>query len=60
MAGAWHTRMTLGKLLWLDGVAGLDGVVFSGAGCYAFGLSILPTLRRLSLGLLFSFISIPS
>ena len=30
-AGVWHTLIILGKLLWLDGVAGHDGVVFSGA-----------------------------
>jgi hypothetical protein len=30
--------MTLGELLWLDGVAGRDGVVFSGAGAGAGSL----------------------
>ena len=31
-AGVWHTQMTLGKLLQLEGDAGREGVVFSGAG----------------------------
>ena len=31
MAGVWHTWITLGELLRLDGIAGHEGVVFSGA-----------------------------
>ena len=38
-AGAWHTLITLGELLRLDGVAGLNGVVFSGAGAGSLGAS---------------------
>ena len=40
-AGAWRTLMTLGELLRLDGVAGRDGVVFSGAGFGSLGASCL-------------------
>ena len=40
-AGAWRTLMTLGELLRLDGVAGRDGVVFSGAGFVSLGASCL-------------------
>ena len=40
-AGACHTQMTLGELLRLDGVAGRDGVVFSGAGFCSLGASCL-------------------
>ena len=40
-AGAWRTRMTLGELLQLDGVAGREGVVFSGAGFASLGVSCL-------------------
>ena len=40
-AGAWRTRMTLGELLWLDGDAGRDGVVFPGAGAGSLGASCL-------------------
>ena len=42
-AGAWRTRMTLGELLRLDGDAGRDGVVFSGAGAGSLGASCLAT-----------------
>ena len=42
-AGAWRTRMTLGELLRLDGDAGQDGVVFSGAGAGSLGASCLAT-----------------
>ena len=38
-AGAWHTQITLGELLRLDGVAGREGVVFSGAGAGSHGAS---------------------
>ena len=38
-AGAWHTQMTLGELLRLDGVAGREGVVFSGGGAASLGAS---------------------
>ena len=38
-AGAWHTRMTLGELLRLDGDAGREGVVFSGGGASSLGAS---------------------
>ena len=38
-AGAWHTRMTLGELLRLDGEAGRDGVVLSGGGADSLGAS---------------------
>ena len=31
-AGVWRTLIMLGELLQVDGVAGRDGVVFSGAG----------------------------
>ena len=40
-AGAWRTLMTLGELLRLDGVAGHEGVVFSGAGFGSLGASCL-------------------
>ena len=40
-AGAWRTRMTLGELLRLEGVAGHEGVVFSGAGFASLGASCL-------------------
>ena len=40
-AGAWRTLMTLGELLRLDGVAGREGVVFSGAGFGSLGASCL-------------------
>ena len=42
-AGAWHTRMILGELLQLDGEAGQEGVVFSGAGAGSLGASCLAT-----------------
>ena len=42
-AGAWRTRMTLGELLRLNGDAGQDGVVFSGAGAGSLGASCLAT-----------------
>ena len=42
-AGAWRTRMTLGELLRLDGDAGQDGVVFSGAGAGSLGASCRAT-----------------
>ena len=32
VAGVWHTQITLGLLLHLDGVLGCDGVVLSGMG----------------------------
>ena len=47
-AGACHTQMTLGELLRLDGDAGRDGVVFSGAG--SLGASCLATYRSTSPG----------
>ena len=40
-AGAWRTRITLGELLRLDGDAGRDGEVFSGAGTGSLGASCL-------------------
>ena len=49
-AGAWHTRMTLGELLRLDGDVGRDGVVFSGAGAGSLGASCLATYRSTSAG----------
>ena len=49
-AGAWRTRMTLGELLQLDGEAGQDGVVFSGAGADSVGASCLATYRSTSMG----------
>ena len=42
-AGAWHTQMTLGELLRLDGVVGREGVVFSGASAGSLGASCLAT-----------------
>lgn len=36
-AGVWRTLITLGELLWLNGVAGHEGVVFSGAGAGSLG-----------------------
>ena len=49
-AGAWRTLMTLGELLRLDGDAGRDGVVFSGAGAGSLGASCLATYRSTSPG----------
>ena len=49
-AGVWHTRMMLGELLWLDGVAGREGVVFSGAGAGSLGASCLATYQSTSTG----------
>ena len=49
-AGVWCTRMTLGELLRLDGVAGHEGVVFSGAGTGSLGASCLATYRSTSAG----------
>ena len=43
MAGAWRTQMMLGKLLQLDGVAGCEGIVFSGAGAGSLRASCLAT-----------------
>ena len=50
IAGAWHTQMTLGELLQLDGVAGREGVVFSGAGTGSLGASCLATYQSTSAG----------
>ena len=50
IAGAWHTQMTLGELLRLDGVAGREGVVFSGAGTGSLGASCLATYQSTSAG----------
>ena len=47
-AGAWHTLMMLGELLRLDGVAGREGVVFSGAGSGSLGASCLAMYRSKS------------
>ena len=49
-AGAWHTLMTLGELLRLNGDAGRDGVVFLGAGFCSLGASCLATYRSTSMG----------
>ena len=40
-AGAWCTWMMLGELLWLDGDAGQEGVVFSGTGAGSLGANCL-------------------
>ena len=39
VAGVWRTLITLGELLQLDGVAGREGVVFSGGGAGSLGAS---------------------
>ena len=41
--------MTLGELLRLDGVAGREGVVFSGAGVGSLGASCLVTYQSTSM-----------
>ena len=53
-AGVCRTRMTLGELLWLDGVAGREGVVFSGAGFDSLGASCLAMYRSKSAGVILS------
>ena len=53
-AGAWRTRMTLGELLRLDGVAGREGVVFSGGGAASLGASCQAIYRSRSAGLISS------
>ena len=49
-AGAWRTWMMLGELLQLNGDAGREGVVFSGAGAGSLGASCLATYRSTSVG----------
>ena len=49
-AGVWRTRMTLGELLWFDGVAGREGVVFSGSGATSLGASCCAIYRSRSVG----------
>ena len=49
-AGVWRTQMTLGKLLWLNGDAGREGVVFSGAGAGSLGASCLATYQSMLAG----------
>ena len=49
-AGVWRTLMTLGELLRLDGDAGQDGVVFSGADAGSLGASCLATYWSTSAG----------
>ena len=49
-AGVWRTQMTLGELLRLDGVAGQEGVVFSGTGAGSLGASCLATYQSTSMG----------
>ena len=51
-AGAWRTRMMLGELLRLDGVAGREGVVFSGAGAGSLGANCLVIYRSKSVGVI--------
>ena len=53
-AGAWHTRMTLGELLWLDGDVGHEGVVFSGAGAGSLGANCWVMYRSTSVGKMLS------
>ena len=52
--GAWRTWMTLGELLRLDGVAGREGVVFSGGGAASLGASCQAIYRSRSAGLISS------
>ena len=54
MAGVWRTQIMLGKLLWLDGVAGCEGVVFSGAGAGSLGANCLAIYRSRSAGVISS------
>ena len=49
-AGVWCTRMTLGELLRLNGEAGREGVVFSGAGAGSLGANCLATYQSTSVG----------
>ena len=49
-AGVWHTLITLGELLRVDGVAGRDGVVFSGTGVGSLGSSCHAMYRSRSAG----------
>ena len=49
-AGVWRTLMMLGELLQLDGVAGQEGVVFSGGGAGSLGTSCLATYQSTSMG----------
>ena len=53
-AGVWRTHIMLGELLRLDGVAGCEGVVFSGAGAGSLGASCLAIYRSRSAGVISS------
>ena len=53
-AGVWHTLIMLGELLRLKGVAGRDGVVFSGTGADSLGASCLAMYRSTSAGVMSS------
>ena len=54
VAGAWRTLITLGELLQLDGVAGCEGVMFSGAGAGSLGANCLAIYRSTSAGVMLS------
>ena len=53
-ASVWCTLITLGELLQVDGVAGRDGVVFSGAGAGSRGASCRAMYRSKSVGVMSS------